>query len=532
MRFIKDYARGKRDPATVRYVDDRLRPITEPTHGIAVYQEQLMQIARDIAGFPGPKADTLRRAIGKKQRDLMATLKQDFVQGCCEGGTSTPVANQLWGLMEAAADYSFNKSHAACYGLIAYRTAYLKANYPAEYMAALISSVMSTKDKVPFFVSRCDEMGIRVLPPDVNASGHDFVVVEGDIRFGLDAVKNVGYAAVEKILEAREQGGAFSSIWDFCARVDARTVNKKAIESLIKCGALDSTGATRKGMLAVLAQAQGAGAKAQEDALSGQGSIFDLESPGAGAPQTTVHYPPLSTEECDGVELLAMEKDTLGIFLSSHPLAEVRHLLRARTDCSLAEVASKPDGAWVTVGGLIVQAKRIRTKAGEPMMFATLDDLEGQVEMVIFNSSLEAAESHVGVDKRVIVRGRLDHKERGETKLVVQEIEPFDPTPEEIAAAGAPPVAIEAARRPRAGAQVVPAGPVVIKVDARACDEALIAELKALLEEFPGHTEVLLEMATTAGSRRLRFGAGYRVSMSGSLRAELDELLGPEALVA
>ena len=183
--------------------------------------------------------------------------------------------------MEAAADYSFNRSHAACYGLIAYRTAYLKANYPAEYMAALISSVMSTKDKVPFFVSRCEEMEIKVLPPDVNMSGHDFVVVEGDIRFGLDAVKNVGYAAVEKILEAREAGGEFTSIWDFCARVDCRTVNKKAIESLIKCGALDSTGGTRKGMLAVLPQAQGAGAKAQEDALSGQGSIFDLDPAGS-----------------------------------------------------------------------------------------------------------------------------------------------------------------------------------------------------------------------------------------------------------
>ena len=530
MRFIKDYARGKRDPSTVRYIDERLRHITESTYGIAVYQEQLMQIARDIAGFPGPKADTLRRAIGKKERALMATLKEDFVNGSCEGGTTKPVANQLWGLMEAAADYSFNKAHAACYGLIAYRTAYLKANYTAEYMAALISSVMSTKDKVPFFVSRCDEMGISVLPPDVNASGHDFVVVDRDIRFGLDAVKNVGYSAVEKILEAREKGGRFTSIWDFCSRVDARTVNKKAIESLVKCGALDSTGATRKGMLSVLAQAQASGAKAQDDALSGQGSIFDLEPAGAGGPPASAHYPPLPADECDGVELLAMEKETLGIFLSSHPLAEVRHLLRARTDCSLGEVGSKPDGAWVTVGGLIVQAKRIRTKSGEPMMFATLDDLEGQVEMLIFNSAYAANESHVGVDKRVIVRGRLDHKERGETKLVVQEIEPFEPTPEEIAAAGAPPAEIAAAR----GTRAVTSGPesVVIKVDATLCDEMLIADLKALLEHFPGQAEVLLEMATKAGSRRLRFGSGYRVSMSGNLRAELDELLGPEALVA
>jgi DNA polymerase III subunit alpha len=532
MRFIKDYARGKRDPSSVRFIDERLRAITEPTYGIAIYQEQLMQIAREVAGFPGGKADTLRRAIGKKKRELMASLKQDFVEGCKASGTSPTVANQLWGLMEAAADYSFNKAHAACYGLIAYRTAYLKANYPAEYMAALISSVMSTKDKVPFFVSRCEEMGIRVLPPDVNASGHDFVVVEGDIRFGLDAVKNVGYGAVEKIREARESGGRFNSIWDFCARVDARTVNKKAIESLVKCGALDSTGATRKGMLAVLGQAQASGAKSQEDALSGQGSIFDLgdDSSTSLASPAAAHFPPIPAEELDRLELLAGEKETLGIFLSSHPLADVRHLLRERVDCSLAELASKPDGAWVTVGGLITQAKKIRTKTGEPMMFATLDDLEGQVEMLIFNSAYASNESKAGVDRRVIVRGRVDHKERGETKLVVQEIELFEPTPEEIAAAGEPPPELVARRPLRKGAPAVE--PVVLKVNARACDEALIGDLKSVLEHFPGDAEVLVEMETSAGRRRLRFGAGYRVSPSVALRAEIDHLLGPDALVA
>ena len=277
-----------------------------------------------------------------------------------------------------------------------------------------------------------------MLPPDVNESGHDFVVVEGDIRFGLDAVKNVGYAAVEKILEAREAGGEFTSIWDFCARVDCRTVNKKAIESLIKCGALDSTGAHPQGNAGGAAPGAGRGREGAGGRALGPGLDLRPRSRRRRVrPAGAAHYPPLPADEFDGVELLAMEKETLGIFLSSHPLAEVRHLLRARTDCSLGEVSSKPDGAWVTVGGLIVQAKRIRTKSGEPMMFATLDDLEGQIEMLIFNSAYAANESHVAVDKRVIVRGRLDHKERGETKLVVQEIEPFEPTAEEIAAAGA-----------------------------------------------------------------------------------------------
>jgi DNA polymerase III subunit alpha len=356
--------------------------------------------------------------------------------------------------------------------------------------------------------------------------------VEGNIRFGLDAVKNVGYAAVEKVLEARAQDAPFTSIWDFCARVDARTVNKKAIESLVKCGALDSTGATRKGMLTVLAQAQASGAKTQEDALSGQGSIFDLgdDSSSALAPVAAAHFPQIPTDELDRVELLAGEKETLGIFLSSHPLSDVRHLLRERVDCSLAELASKPDGAWVTVGGLITQAKKIRTKSGDPMMFATLDDLEGQVEMLIFNSAYASNEAKIGVDSRVIVRGRVDHKDRGETKLVVQEVEPFEPTPEEIAAAGEPPPELVARRPLRKGATAV--DPVVLKVNARACDETLIGDLKAVLEHFPGEAEVMLEMQTSAGHRRLRFGAGYRVSPSVALRSEIDHLLGPDALVA
>ena len=245
--------------ARSRYIDDRLRPITEATKGVILYQEQSMQIAKSIAGFSGPQADDLRKAIGKKNRDAMAKLKPEFVQGCRASGTSEAVIEQLWATNERSADYSFNRSHAACYALIAYRTAWLKANYPAEYMAALISSVMGTKDKVPFFVARCEEMGIEILPPDVNLSDHEFMVVEGNIRFGLDAVKGVGYAAVEAIKRAREEGGPFTSLWDFCERVDCRTVNKKAIEALIKCGAFGSTGATRRGMLEVLESAQGAG---------------------------------------------------------------------------------------------------------------------------------------------------------------------------------------------------------------------------------------------------------------------------------
>src|ERR1700744_1739940 len=204
MAYIPAYAKGKKDPSTVRYPDPRLRRITEETHGCVIYQEQLMDISRSMAGFSGTEADDLRKAIGKKKRDLMATMKDKFMEGLAKANTAPNVAADLWKLNEAAADYSFNKSHAACYGLISYRTAYLKANYPAEYMAAVISSVMSTKDKVPFFVNRCAEMDIDVLPPDVNVSDHSFVVFANEIRFGLDAVKNVVHAAVDEILRARD----------------------------------------------------------------------------------------------------------------------------------------------------------------------------------------------------------------------------------------------------------------------------------------------------------------------------------------
>jgi DNA polymerase III subunit alpha len=523
MSYIPAYAKGKRTPDSVTYPDERLRPITEPTYGCVLYQEQLMEIAKQMAGFSPAEADDLRKAIGKKKRDLMATMKAKFMEGMEASGTATKVASDMWSLMEAAADYSFNKSHAACYALIAYRTAYLKANYPAEYMAAVISSVMNTKDKVPFFVNRCEEMGIDVLPPDINSSDHDFVVSEKAIRFGLDAVKNVGHGAVEAILRAREDT-PIASVWDFCERVDSRAVNKRAIECLIKCGALDSTGATRKGMLEALPAAQSAGQKAQEDAQLGQGSIFDFgdaDSNGnGGASASSHHRPPISAAEFERRELLAMEKETLGTYLSSHPLSEVREALRARVDCSLAELASKPDGSWVTVGGIVAESKKIRTKNGNQMMFATLDDVEGQVEMLIFKADQAESAGAIETDAVVLVRGRIDHKERGETKLVVQEAERFEPAGEEIERASA------AAR--------VPAGPLRLTIDAASLRRpGLFDQLKEVFEHHKGEADVHLAIHGENGKpTEIKLGDGYRVRPSSGLQAELDQVLGADALAA
>jgi DNA polymerase-3 subunit alpha len=520
MSYIPAYAKGKRDPSSVTYPDERLRPIAEPTYGCVLYQEQLMEIAKRMAGFSPAEADDLRKAIGKKKRELMATMKVKFLDGMKASNTATKVANDLWSLMEAAADYSFNKSHAACYGLIAYRTAYLKANYPAEYMAAVISSVMNTKDKVPFFVNRCEEMGIEVLPPDVNSSDHDFVVSEKAIRFGLDAVKNVGHAAVEAILRAREEK-PIVSIWDFCERVDSRAVNKRAIECLVKCGALDSTGATRQGMLEALPAAQSAGQKAQEDAQLGQGSIFDFgDDAGGGASADQSHHrPPISAVEFERRELLAMEKETLGTYLSSHPLSEVRDAMRARVDCGLADLATKQDGAWVTVGGIVTECKKIRTKSGSQMMFATLDDVEGQVEMLVFKADQAESAAVIAPDAVVLVRGRIDHKERGETKLVVQEAERFEPDAEEISRATA--------------TASVPDGPFELVVDAGRLSDTFVEELKAVLEEHKGEADVHLAIRTADGkSKLLQFGDSFRVRPSNGLRAELGHVLGPDALAA
>ncbi len=524
MEQIPAYTRGKHNPEIVTYADERLRSILEATHGVVVYQEQAMQIAKEIAGFSGAKADDLRKAIGKKNRQAMAQLKPEFFAGCRASGTSEDVIEQLWTANERSADYSFNKSHSACYALIAYRTAWLRANYPAEYMAALISSVMDTKDKVPFFVAQAEQMGIAILPPDVNLSDHEFVVVDGNIRFGLDAVKGVGYQAVEAIKRAREEAGPFRDLWDFCSRVDCRAVNKKAIEALIKCGAFGSTRASRKGMLAVLEQAQGAGQKTQQDALIGQSSIFDLgldsaASESSAASFATPSHAPIPSEEFDRTELLAAEKEAIGLFISAHPLKEVGAALRAKVDCSLGELAGRRDGDWVTIGGMLTQAKRIRTKKGDPMMFATLDDLGANVEIIVFGKALAASEAVLAPDSIVVVRGRVDHKDAAKTCVIVQQVERFEPTSEEI----------RDADEQAAKVSVAPSA-LRLRLNPGALPGSILADLKDLLANFPGECDVVIELTTATGPRRLRLGPDFRVARTAGLHAELDALLGEAIL--
>jgi DNA polymerase-3 subunit alpha len=462
-----------------------------------------MEIAKQIAGFSPAEADDLRKAIGKKIHSLMASLKEKFLEGCAQSGTTPAVATQLWKDMEQAQDYSFNKSHAAGYALIAYQTAYLRAHHPREYMAALISSVMNTKDRVPFYVNACNEMGIDVLPPDVNESRIDFAVVEGKIRFGLTAVKNVGGSAARAICQEREANGPFTSIWDFVERVDVQTVNKRALESLVKCGALDTLdGASRMGMLAVVDQALQFGGARQAERLAGQSSIFDLDdSPIAERPR---HHPTLPPGEFDRNELLKLEKEVLGLYVSDHPLSAVRDQLRRKTDTAMTELGARRDGDVVTVGGIVANLKQTTTKKGEPMVFLTLDDAVGSVEVVVFNSVYGHSREHLITDRVLVVKGRVDHKE-GETKLIAIEVTPFEATPERKT--------------------------VHLKLDARTARAGIIRELATVLRDYPGDASVYVAMQTSEGAHTLELGPGYRVKPVPDFFAEVRALLGETAVV-
>ena len=502
MAYIPVYAKRKAGQEQVTFPDARLRSLTESTYGICIYQEQYMEIAKHLAGFTPAEADDLRKAIGKKIHALMASLKEKFLAGCVANDVKPQVAKALWEDMEKAQDYSFNKSHAACYALISYRTAYLKAHHPCEYMAALISSVMNTKDKVPFYVNACDELGIEVLPPDVNSSRTDFAVVDGKIRFGLNAVKNVGEMAARTIIRAREEGGPFTSLWDFVERVDPQVVNKRALEALVKCGALDSTGDARKGMLELLEQALSWGQKQASDRLLGQASIFDLgDDSGAGAPK---HHPPVPGDEFEKADLLKLEKETLGLYVSEHPLHAIRDQLRRKTDCTLAELERRRDGETVHVAGIVSALKQLTTKKGEPMVFMRLDDVTGGAEVVVFNSVYAQARALLELDRIVVVKGRIDHKE-GEVKLLAQEVAAFEAVAE---------------RRE-----------VRLKVDARRVKAGVVRDLALLVKDFPGESPVIVSVDTSLGPKTLQLGPQYRVQPDPDFFAEVKALLG-EAAVA
>jgi DNA polymerase III subunit alpha len=417
MDYIPNFKRGKHDPESVKYLDPRLKPILEPTYGVAAYQEQLMEISKTLGGFTPGEADTLRKAIGKKNVKLLAPLKDKFTQGCRESKVAPQVAEELWNWMEKAGGYSFNKSHSACYSFLAFQTAYLKAHYPEAYMAALLSSVMNTKDRVPQYVAESRAMKIEVLPPDVNESGRRFTVVGKTIRFGLSAVKNVGDNCVEAIIAAREVGGPFTDIFDFCERVDAKTYNKRTLESLIKCGAFDNTGHPRAAMVAVHAQAVERVAKGK-GAGDDQFCMFDSTELASLAPPK----PEIPDTQDDRRQSLEWEKETLGLFVSDHPLRPVLHKLKNHIDTTVSDLDACRDGAVVWVGGLATSVRINTTRKGDTMAMLQLDDTRGLAEVIVFPRVYASCENCVREDAVLKVKGRVERKE-GIPRIVAMEIE-------------------------------------------------------------------------------------------------------------
>ena len=423
MEQIPKFIERKHGRTKVEYEHPLMEAILKETYGIMVYQEQVMRIASDLAGFTMGEADILRRAMGKKSPELMAEQRKKFVDGALARGVSEKKADKIFSLMEQFAGYGFNKSHAAAYAIIAYQTAYLKANYPVEFMAALLTSETSDTDKIVKYIEECRAMGIEVLPPDVNESSSDFTVVGDKIRFGLVAVKNVGETAIHSILAARTGEGRFRDLFDFCERVDLRLVNKRVVEALTKCGAFDSLGARRAQLMAVLDKAMEAAASTQRDRARGQGSLLDVLSPTGTAHRPSPAMPDLP--EWDRLQLLATEKETLGFYITGHPLAEYRGLLAKYATTPAEELSTLQDKATVRVGAIVTAVKEISTKSGDRMAFVTLEDLTGSIEAVVFPDVYRSSMLHLAKDSAVLVKGQVDLAEDGAAKLLVSEVRPL-----------------------------------------------------------------------------------------------------------
>ncbi len=408
--MVDDFIKRKRGIIPIKYDLPQLEDILKETYGVIVYQEQVMRIAVKLAGFTLGQADTLRKAMGKKQPEVMEKMKEAFVKGAVERKIPLAKAESVFDLMAKFAEYGFNKSHSAAYAMITYQTAYLKAHYTVEFMAALLSSEMDNTDKIVKYISDCRKMEISVLPPDVNKSFANFSVSNGTILFGLAAVKNVGHSAIEVIIEERVNGGPFSSINDFCRRVDLRKVNKRVMEGLIKCGAFDSTGVSRSKMAAVLENAMEDGGKTARERQAGQTSMFDMLG-GQDGSGPGDEYPDIP--EWNEGDLLAYEKETIGFYITGHPLARFEKEARRYAQNTTAELTEISDGSDVTITGVIRSRKNTTTKKGSKMAYLSVEDLQGTVEVIVFPELYAISEKYFEGDIPLLISGTLDKGEKG-----------------------------------------------------------------------------------------------------------------------
>ncbi|MBC5805993.1 MAG: DNA polymerase III subunit alpha [Candidatus Eremiobacter antarcticus] len=378
MDWIHDFIAGKHGRRTITYLHPKLEPILEETYGIAVYQEQVMQMCRDLAGYTVGQADAMRKVIGKKIKEKIPAERQKFIDGCVGHGIDEQLAQRIWQFIEPFAGYGFNKAHSVCYGLLAYRTAWLKANHPLAFMAALLTSVKHNNDKLVEYLADCAQRGLKILPPDVNESGRDFAVVGDAIRFGLSAVKNVGDGAVRELIVKRTTA-PFTSLADICARADCRIVNRRVLETLIKGGALDALPGNRNEKLAGLDAALEHGQHGAQQRALGQASLFSLDASGGLPPPSLPSKP-----EPTAAARLAQEKDALGLYISGHPLSDKIVELAKRTTSTIVALRELPEDETAVVGGIVTASRRVVTKAGSQMLVAKLEDMSGTVEIVVF----------------------------------------------------------------------------------------------------------------------------------------------------
>ena len=480
---------------------DPLAEILGDTYGLIVYQEQVMAIAQKLAGYSLGAADLLRRAMGKKKKEILDKEYIPFSGGMRARGYSESAIKTLWDILVPFSDYAFNKAHTAGYGLVSYWTSYLKANYPAEYMAALLTSVKDDKDKSALYLGECRRMGIKVLPPDVNESDANFTAVGGDIRFGLSAIRNVGENVVESVIATRRGKGRFVSFSDYLHKVSAVACNKRTVESLIKAGAFDSLGHTRRGLTAVFEQSIDDVIDIKRNEAIGQDSLFGGGQEAADA-AFEIEVP---VGEWDKTTLLAAERDMLGLYVSDHPLFGLEHLLAAAADCTIARLTGddeRSDGQVVTVAGLIAGLQRKVTKQGNSWAIATLEDLDGVIDVMVFPQTYQLVSTQLVEDAVVVVRGRLDKRE-DQPRLVALEITLPD-------------------------LSEGPRGPVVITLSVARCVPPVVDRLKEVLATHPGVTEVHLQLQQKAGRTTvLRLDDRLRVTPGPSLYGDLKALLGP-----
>jgi DNA polymerase-3 subunit alpha len=510
MDWINDFIAAKRNVRQIKYIHSDLKPILEETYGIAVYQEQCMQIANVMAGYTLVEADNLRRAIGKKKPELMKKEKEKFIAGCVKQGYKQAIAERVWGLIEKFVGYGFNKPHSASYALIAYQTAYMKYHYPVEFMTAVLaaesrgSSGPARDEKIAQAIAECRRMKIIVLPPDVNASDVDFTIENEKIRFGLSAIKNVGTAAIEAILTARNIG-PFESLADFVSRVDLQKVNKKTLESLIKSGAMDEFG-KRAAMLSILSEMIEEGHRQKKQTTSGQTSLFP-EGEDNGNTATNKFSPP-DVEEFTRGELLSFEREFLGFYLTEHPLTPVLSKISVKVSHKIGEINLEEDlGKSVKIGGIISQVRHTITKnGGNEMAFCRVEDETGSIEAIIFPRIFSQSRIFWVPDRIVLASGKIDNRDE-KLSLIVDSVEEFNQNSQ---AANVPP--LQSDRHEKKITIPIGTKPEVLKF------------LSGLLSKNPGPDELILVFENKNGERRIKLP--YTINLDNKLQEKIKELLG------